>query len=142
MNPPECTNWRPGHAYVPGRNERHPEDLFDRFKIGLSDVHHLALNETLAWQMGCAFLREGFFWEAHEIFEAVWMACPPNTPEKLLVQAIIQRANAYLKREMGQDRATARLIQASEQLAREAFARQHDAILGITQLMWEADDFG
>ncbi|GJL83115.1 MAG: hypothetical protein DHS20C01_27490 [marine bacterium B5-7] len=59
---------------------------------------------------GWRMLQGGFYWEAHEIWECVWQRCPANSLEKLLMQALIQTANALLKRRLGQDRAQCRLI--------------------------------
>ncbi|MBI1384499.1 MAG: DUF309 domain-containing protein [Rhizobiales bacterium] len=50
---------------------------------------------------GHALLRAGFHWEAHEVWEAVWMASRPNSRERALVQGLIQVANAALKLSMG-----------------------------------------
>ncbi|WP_170789404.1 DUF309 domain-containing protein [Ruegeria lacuscaerulensis] len=121
----------PPHAYVPGQTARHPEGLFDPLKTGLSDVAPSDLQNTSAWTSGLAFLSEGYFWEAHEVLEAVWLACPPNSPERLMVQAVIQYANACLKGRMGQPRAMARLMTLSDDLAREAMDRAGGAVLGL-----------
>ena len=43
----------------------------------------------------------GYFWEAHEVWEPVWMACAPNSRERQLTAGLIQLANACLKLEMG-----------------------------------------
>lgn len=125
------TLWRPGHAYVPGQTPRHPDDLFDPLKAGLAGVPAGQLSETRAWAYGLAFLRDGYFWEAHEVLEAVWMACPPNAPERLMVQAVIQHANARLKRKMGQERAAHRLDKRSAELADEAVSRAGGRVLGF-----------
>jgi hypothetical protein len=124
-------DWRPPHAYVPGQTARHPEGLFDPLKAGLSDVAPSDLVDTPAWTSGLAFLEGGYFWEAHEVLEAVWLACPPNSPERLMVQAVIQYANARLKGRMGQPRAMARLFTLSDDLAREARDRAGGDVLGL-----------
>ena len=111
------TDWRPTHAYIPGRTPRHPEALFDPLKAGVDRTSLTKLAETDAWRFGINFLREGYFWEAHELLEPIWMACPPNSAEKLFVQGIIQIANARLKRVMDRPAAAARL----EQFARDHF---------------------
>jgi len=66
------------------------------------------------------------------------MACLPNAPEKLLVQAFIQQANAELKREMGMERATMRLQAEADRLAKEAFNRGGDKVLGFDLCGWQA----
>ena len=103
MKPPEIP--LPSHAYVPGRTPRHAEGAFDVFHASV----HGPLEETLAWRAGWHFIEGGFFWEAHEVLEPVWLALPPNAPERKQVQAVIQTANAALKLEMGLPRAALRL---------------------------------
>ncbi len=100
----------PPHAYVPGRTPRHPEDLFDAIKAGVTrgmPSVDLAWSDT--WQTGLRYYREGYFWEAHEVLEAVWMATGQNSAERRMVQAVIQLANAALKARMGRENATRRL---------------------------------
>ncbi len=129
------TPWRPPHVYIPGQTPRHPDDLFDSIKVGLGDVPANRLNRTRAWAYGLEFLEDGFFWEAHEVLEAVWMACPPNAPERLMVQAVIQHANAQLKRKMGQEQAALRLDKRSSDLAQEAVSRAGAQVLGLDAQM-------
>lgn len=102
----------PGYAYVPGRTPRHPDGLFDVLRATVhpgDTVSELAVSP--AWQAGLALLEDGYFWEAHELLEPVWMALPTGTPEREMAQALIQLANACLKREMGRPRAVLRLCQ-------------------------------
>ncbi|MEM9638529.1 MAG: DUF309 domain-containing protein, partial [Pseudomonadota bacterium] len=66
---------QPSHAYVPGQSPRHPEDWFDDIKATVSaEVPPERLHETLAFQTGLAYFGAGFFWECHEVLEAVWMS--------------------------------------------------------------------
>ncbi len=116
---------------MPGLTPRHPDDLFDELKGGLDDVFTDRLNETRTWAYGLALLRDGYFWEAHEVLEAVWMACAPNAPERLMLQAVIQRANAALKRKMGLNRAAERLDEHSRNLASEAVGREGGSVMGF-----------
>lgn len=122
--------WRPDHAYIPGQTARHAEGLFDPLKTGLDKTPAKDLHFTTAWQIGRAFFAEGYFWEAHEMWEAVWLAAPPNSAEKLLVQAFIQTANAGLKRKMGQQKAADRLAAQALHLHHEAFLSGKSRILG------------
>lgn len=73
-----------------------------------------ALAASDAWCAGWQFLRQGYFWEAHELFEPVWMALPPNSRERALVQGVIQVANAALKARMRRPRAVLRLCDLAE----------------------------
>jgi len=126
-------DWRPPHAYVPGQTPRHPEGLFDPHKTDIASVPYTRLHETQAWALGLAFLSEGFAWEAHEMFEAIWLVCPPNSAEKLFVQALIQQANAALKLRMGRKKAAERLRITADQLLAEAFGRASGEIFGVSR---------
>ena len=42
---------------------------------------------------GLALYRAGYFWEAHEAWEPLWLAAPPNSRERALLQGLIQLAN-------------------------------------------------
>ncbi|WP_164661351.1 DUF309 domain-containing protein [Tropicibacter sp. Alg240-R139] len=65
-----------------------------------------------AWDAGWSFFETGFFWEAHEVWEAVWQVLPPNSAERRFVQAVIQLANALLKEKMNRPQAVRRLCDA------------------------------
>ena len=100
----------PPHTYVPGQTARHPEDWFDVIKASLTDaVSTQELHQTEAFQTGLFYLRQGYFWECHEVLEAVWIRCPEDSPEREMTQALIQLANARLKHLMGKPRAVLRL---------------------------------
>lgn len=113
-------DWRPSHPYVPGRGRRHEEGIFDFIKAGVNQCCVDELPDTAAWQYAIAFHNEGYYWEAHEILETVWMACPPNSAEKIYVQGLIQRANAALKESMGQLRAALKISREADLLIEEA----------------------
>jgi hypothetical protein len=120
----------PPHAYVPGQNTRHPEDWFDAIKASVTqDVPVVALDQTAAWQAGRAYFEAGYFWECHEVLEAVWMRCPDPSPERAATQALIQLANARLKLKMGKPRATLRLCDIVQRLLGDCDGRE--TILGM-----------
>ena len=119
----------PPFAYVPGQTARHSEGAFDAIRdTAQSGMDEAALAGSDAFQTGLRYLRDGFYWEAHEVLEPVWMLCPPNTPARAMVQGLIQLANARLKEKMGKPGAAARLY---------AIARAHlaegprDEVMGI-----------
>ena len=100
----------PEHAYVPGLTARHAERRFEPIcataQKGMS-AEQLAQSE--AFFKGLVFLRCGYFWEAHELFEPVWMALEEGSDERHLLQALIQLANAQLKLKMQRPKAAKRL---------------------------------
>lgn len=67
------------------------------------------LARSNAFRTGLAYLETGYFWECHEVLEAVWLACPDGTDQKRFVQALIQLANAHLKHRMQRPNAVRRL---------------------------------
>ena len=115
----------PAHKHVPGANARHPDGTFDWIRDQAE-----AEAGNAAWEYGLRLLHEGFYWEAHEVLEPVWMAAAPNSAEKAMSQAVIQLANAALKQDMGRPKAAARLAAMVEALAAEA-ARGGAVVLGI-----------
>jgi uncharacterized protein len=112
--------------YVPGLTPRPPDGAYDALK----EVS-VPLSDCRAWREGLRFYRAGAFWEAHEVWEAVWMAAPEKSAEKLMVQGVIQLANARLKRRMGRDAAAERLEGMARDLMREAWARAGGAVMGV-----------
>jgi predicted metal-dependent hydrolase len=122
--------------YVPGQTARPDEGAFDALK----DVSG-PLETCVAWRAGWDFFERGFYWEAHEVWEAVWMAAPERSKEKLLVQGMIQRANAKLKARMGRAEAAARIEAKAARLLSEAF-RDHNEVLKLSadKLQYNAQD--
>lgn len=76
-----------------------------------------------ALRYGFALNDAGFFWEAHEILEAVWQAAPKGGRDRILLRACIQIANAGLKHRLGRARAVARLLTDARTELRELVAR-------------------
>ena len=104
----------PSYAYVPGQMPRHPEGRFDDLRMTVRpDMIAEQLCATPAFQAGLVFLDHGFFWEAHEVLEPVWLALPDG-PDRIMVQALIQLANARLKQRMARPRAVLRLCRIVE----------------------------
>jgi len=63
-----------------------------------------------ALRYGLGLNDAGYFWESHEILEAVWAAAPQGSRERILLRACIQIANANLKLRMRKAHAAARLF--------------------------------
>ena len=124
-------DWLAPHAYVPGQSPRHAEGAFDRFKDVRPGQAIDVLAASHAWTAGRTFLAHGQYWEAHEVLEALWLACPPNSAERLGVQGVIQLANAGLKARMGRKAAALRLLDRARALAGEARARRARGALSL-----------
>ena len=122
----------PSHAYVPGQTHRHPEGAFAAIcETARPDCDVEALARSKAWCCGLEWLGKGYFWEAHEVFEPVWMSLPQKSPERQLVQALIQLANAGLKAEMGRPKATAKLLNMAGEHLRACRSGGGKALMGL-----------
>ena len=53
---------------------------------------------------GVDLFNHGYWWEAHEAWERVWLAAGQETPTGAFIQGLIQIAAAQLKRFIGQER--------------------------------------
>jgi len=74
---------------------------------------------TPGLEEGLALYRAGYFWEAHEAWEPLWLEAAPNSRERALLQGLILLANARLKLRMGRGPAAARIAAlAAEHLQR------------------------
>jgi hypothetical protein len=102
----------PPHAHIPGQTPRHPAGTFEALcETVRPEQPSGAVFASDAWRAGLQFFDTGYYWEAHEVWEAVWMALPDGSDEKRLVQGMIQLANACLKRRMQRPRAVQRLCE-------------------------------
>ncbi len=100
----------PEYAYIPGQNQRHAEDAFDDIKSSVSsNLSTDELAQSSAFRHGVFYLERGFYWEAHEVLEPIWLNLPPDSDEKQFVQGLIQTANACLKVRMQRPKAAMRL---------------------------------
>lgn len=91
--------------------------------------------EQPAYRYGADLYNTGFYWEAHEVWEPVWMALPPNSRERITCQALIQAANACLKLRFGGARAFGRLAMEVARHAGEVTATGNRAA-GIDMHAW------
>ena len=129
--------WRciPVHAAVPDRTRLDPvtASVPDRLEPADAAAHP-------AFLFGIDLFNNGYFWEAHEVWEPCWMALAPNSRERTGCQALIQGANACLKLRFGWRKAFLRLSGEVARLAQEAGAGR-DLVLDIDLNRWR-DAFG
>jgi hypothetical protein len=119
----------PPVRHVPGSGTRPERGFLTPYRSTVPPaVDEATAPSVLAYRYGFDLYAAGYYWEAHEVWEPVWMACRPTGRPRALLAGLIQLANAALKREMGQPQAAARLRSA---------ARGHlaDAAVGGSGLM-------
>lgn len=101
----------PRRAHVPGADGRADRDALDPVKAGVPEsfAGHVPADHP-ALRYGLRLNDGGFFWEAHEILEAVWQAAPKGGRDRVALRGCIQVANANLKVRMGRLAAARRLF--------------------------------
>ena len=114
----------PRWAYLPGKTPEPDREPLERAKALVPPIFADGVPaEHPAFRYGLALHDGGFFWEAHEVWEAVWKAAPKNGCDRLVLRALIQLANAKLKLRMGRARAATRLVEEARAELAEAGRR-------------------
>jgi hypothetical protein len=102
----------PGQAHRPGTGSTPEMALLEQAKAFCPQVTDAASWQTnRTYRYGWSLFAAGFYWEAHEVWEAVWLASHPNSLEQLFLKTAIQTAHACLKQDMGKDKAARRLFE-------------------------------
>ncbi|MGG7567824.1 DUF309 domain-containing protein [Rhodovulum sp. DZ06] len=111
----------PPAPHLPGRTPRPPEALFAALTEAVPEGPGALLAPAFA--AGREAFARRYYWEAHELWEAVWMALPPASAEKLALRGLIGLANAGLKGRMDRGAAAARILARAEAELTEAASR-------------------
>ena len=59
------------------------------------------LADAPLFRYGELLFRARYWWEAHAVWEELWRAAVPGTPERTVLRAFIQLAAAALREELG-----------------------------------------
>lgn len=130
---PSATPPLPDYKHLPGINQRPDDKLLQTMAMQASPITQEAdANENIAWLYGIRLIENGFYWEAHEVLEVVWMRAPHNSRERFLVQCLIQIANAALKQVLQKPTAAARLCDMAEQCRQRAFPINSAKLMGFS----------
>ncbi|MDP2779944.1 DUF309 domain-containing protein [Devosia sp.] len=89
----------PAYAYLPGGHQPHPV----REATGHSYQHDaappaqdaVAPGDALAW--GIDLFNHGYYWEAHEAWEPIWLAARGNVQDRALFKGLIMLAATGVK---------------------------------------------
>jgi uncharacterized protein len=98
----------PSVPYLPGRSERPVVDE-GRAKPGAPHVPAERWAEHAEYLWGADLYNAGFFWEAHEAWEAAWRAAERDVVQHAFLQGLIQVAAACLKGVLGDADAARRI---------------------------------
>lgn len=124
----------PAYAYLPGRDP-HPTRDTDGHSYG-TDTPELEHFDPERWRdceeylYAIDLINHGYYWEAHESLEAIWLAAGQRrTQTGLFVQGLLQIGVGMLKLRQGQRTAARGLWSAGRDKIRRQLARQ--SYLGI-----------
>lgn len=141
--PPRYTGFAlPSYRFVP-RLQPHPTadprghsyDQPPPFEVAPIDGYRWW--ESPAYLYGCDLYNRGFWWEAHEAWEAIWQLASRESPERAGLQGLIQLANCHLKLYMGLTNVIPRLQQRYNAHFNQAIALADMPFLGL-----DLSDFG
>lgn len=122
----------PTHRHVPGENARPDDPVLEAVRRTVpAETRSATAADNVAWRYGLRLLDAGFYWEAHEVLEPVWLAAAPNSRERHLVQAVIHLANGRLKDVMGRPNARLRLAGLARQGFAAAFPTGEGTLMGL-----------
>jgi len=101
----------PAYRYLPFQQPEMPHPIRDRAGHSYGrEEEYLTRFEGEDWRScepylyGIDLFNHGYWWEAHESLETVWMAAGQETVLGQFIQGLIQLAAAQLKRFIGQER--------------------------------------
>ena len=104
----------PQYRHVPGRTPhptRHPDGHAYRQSEGrLPSLNDHPWHTCEQYLYGIDLFNEGYWWECHEVMEALWHVAGLGTPAGHVLQAVIQCAAAHLKMRTSQLRGARRLL--------------------------------
>ncbi len=129
----------PPYAFLPGRDPHPTADprghSYGRPARPVQRCAPAAWRRCRPYLRGCDLFNHGYWWEAHEAWEPLWRGCLRHSVQAHYLQALIQAANALLKRRMGRERAVRRLRRAVDQHL--AVVRE-DPYMGLAVGDWRA----
>src|ERR1700743_1969304 len=103
----------PRWAYVPGEtadNEADHDTLWHAKALVPPRFGDYVPARHPALRYGIALNDAGYFWESHEVLQAVWAAAPQGGRNRVLLRACMQIASANLKLRMQKPHAAVRLL--------------------------------
>ena len=89
---------------------------------------------------GVDLFNRGYFWEAHEAWEPLWVALPPESPPAEFLQGLINLSASLLKIRMGECASAVKLWNSAARLLKP-FEDTVCAGIDISRLMTDFDGF-
>lgn len=119
-NFPSCT-------HIPGRTPRPPRDaashFFDRFSEDAASLHSDRWRSLRPYLWGIDLFNAGYYWEAHETWEGLWIAAGRRGATAEFFQGLIKLAAAGVKLREGNLRGAQRHLRRAAELLGAVAAR-------------------
>jgi hypothetical protein len=128
----------PPYAYLPGR-QPHPtrDPAGHSFQADPSRLT-APIPDTDSFRWGIDLFNHGYYWEAHEAWEALWRAAPEANPMRLILKGLILLAATAVKIREGKAQAAGRHAQRAGSLFRQAALLDYPAtVLGVPVQVFE-----
>lgn len=116
----------PAYAYVPGGPWPHPNR-----SRPVGGGKPAALAESAAFSRGVELFNAGYYWEAHEAWEGLWLARGRRGPTAAVLQGLIKLAAAALKVREGRPAGVRSLASRAADHFAEAIDAAGDHQLGL-----------
>jgi hypothetical protein len=138
----------PPYTYTPGVTPHPVSDpgghSFGQRPAPLREADVIELERCAAYRWGLELFRRGYYWEAHEEWEAVWQALGRHGAVADFVKGLIKLAAAGVKARVGNGEGVQRHTRRAAELFRSAAAGGVAATGGLSteRLGREADELG
>lgn len=138
----------PAYSYVTGRFP-HPTGSSAGHSFGRTTEHSAALDPSRwdtcrAYLYGMDLFNHGYYWEAHEVWEGLWLACGRAGTTGNFLKGLIHLAAAGVKarerRPQGVQRHARRASELLQQTASDAAGHRRYMGLALSELIGFAND--
>lgn len=129
----------PVDAYVPGRDPHGARPSRDDAPIVSAYPLEQPWASNTEYLWGVDLYNNGFFWEAHEAWEALWRAAPRDSPVRTFLQGLIQCAAASLKAAVDDRTACVRLAERGLHRLERVRAEHAEGYMGLELAPFIAD---
>ena len=126
----------PAYAYLPGRFPhplRHPAG--HSFGVEFEPIVDPAVLDCDAFRWGADLFNHGYYWEAHEVWEALWRASTRHFAQWHLMKGLILLCAAGVKvregKQIAKERHATRAVKLFSSIV-ESAADEFEAALGMT----------
>lgn len=127
----------PAYRHIPGQT---PHPVADPDGHSHEAEQTAAGEPSEAFRYGIDLYNSGYWWEAHEAWESVWLGMTQNSAERHGLRGMIQVANAFLKVHMARTGAAQKLQTDIESCFDAALLHAPDlAVFGFALEPWAED---